>query len=85
MAAAVQIERVKAREVRKEKESQSPQWAIKIAQIEKGDVNRLNNQKYSEYYLFEKLLGQGAFCQVYQAIDQKSGERVAVKVIITIN
>lgn len=26
-------------------------------------------QKYSEYYHFEKLLGQGAFCQVYQAID----------------
>jgi serine/threonine protein kinase len=55
-----------------------------MAQIERGDVNRLNKQKYSEYYLFEKLLGQGAFCQVYQAIDQKSGERVAVKVVITI-
>ncbi len=26
------------------------------------DIMRLKKQKYSEYYRFEKLLGQGAFC-----------------------
>lgn len=78
----MQIERVKGIEGIKEKESNSPPGVRRLSQIEKGDINRLNKQKYSEYYLFEKLLGQGAFCQVYQAIDQKSGERVAVKVFI---
>jgi len=29
-----------------------------------------SRQKYSEYYHFVKLLGQGAFCSVYQAIDK---------------
>lgn len=47
----------------------------------KSEFNKLKTrQKYSEYYQFQKLLGQGAFCRVYQALDLPSGEIIAVKV-----
>ena len=36
---------------------------------------------YSEHYEFEKVLGEGAFCTVFQAIDKETGEQIAVKVI----
>ena len=39
-------------------------------------------KKYSEFYHFEKLLGQGAFCSVYQALDKLTGETIAVKVSV---
>jgi serine/threonine protein kinase len=39
-----------------------------------------SRQKYSEYYHFVRLLGQGAFCSVYEAVDQATQETIAVKV-----
>lgn len=67
-------------------ESSSPEERFlsprsKLIQHSEIEFKKLKaRQKYSDYYHFEKLLGQGAFCQVYQAVDQETQETIAVKV-----
>jgi len=42
-------------------------------------VDRLN-KNFGEQYVFERELGTGAFCTVYEALHRETGERIAVKV-----
>ena len=41
---------------------------------------KLKKDEYAKYYTFEKCVGFGAFCTVFQAIDNLTNERLAVKV-----
>ena len=55
--------------------------ALKSKQIAR-DLRKLQESKaYSQHYEFQSVLGEGAFCTVYQAIDKETGEQIAVKVI----
>ena len=46
------------------------------------DLRKLQESKaYSQHYEFQRVLGEGAFYTVYQAIDKETGEQIAVKVI----
>lgn len=38
------------------------------------------SEAYSQHYEFQKVLGEGAFCTVYQAVDKETNEQIAVKV-----
>ncbi|MEE4248173.1 MAG: hypothetical protein V2I33_22510 [Kangiellaceae bacterium] len=38
-------------------------------------------EKFSDYYQFIKRLGAGSFGQVVQALDKRTSEHVAVKII----
>jgi hypothetical protein len=44
-----------------------------------SQIQKLNN-KFGQYYSFESVLGTGAFCTVYEAMDKETGELIAVKV-----
>ena len=45
------------------------------------DLKKLQQSEvYSNYYEFQRVLGEGAFCTVYQALDLETGEVIAVKV-----
>jgi len=47
---------------------------------EEGLLERMR-RKYGHHYKFKRILGTGAFCTVYEAIERHSKERMAVKVI----
>jgi len=36
---------------------------------------------YSEYYDIQSILGHGAFCTVYKALDKRKNQLIALKVI----
>ena len=62
----------------------SPQLVQKQKWIER-DLRKLQqNKSYSQHYEFQAVLGEGAFCTVYQAVDKETNDLVAVKVIITV-
>ena len=45
------------------------------------DLRKLQQSDiYSQHYEFQKVLGEGAFCTVYQALDRETEEIIAVKV-----
>jgi len=50
--------------------------------MEKDIYKLRSNPMYAKHYEFEKVLGEGAFCTVYQAVDKETRERIAVKVSI---
>jgi len=45
--------------------------------LDEGD----RNQRFSQYFDFQSILGNGAFGLVVAAKDKKTGEHVAVKVM----
>ena len=54
---------------------------MKTKQIAR-DLRKLQEtEDYSNHYEFHSVLGEGAFCTVYQAVDKETGEQIAVKVI----
>jgi len=68
----------KKNEAREETTPSQLRWKAKAD----NDLLKLrSNESFTEYYDFQKVLGEGAFCTVYQALDLKSGEQIAVKVI----
>ena len=55
--------------------------ALKSKQIAR-DLRKLQESKsYSDHYEFQSVLGEGAFCTVYRAVDKETNEQIAVKVI----
>jgi len=67
-----------------EEEAASPGTASPLLQDKQiaRDLLKLQQSKsYSRHYEFQSVLGEGAFCTVYQAIDKETEELIAVKVI----
>jgi len=47
-----------------------------------GSLRKAGAQRMSEFYTLDDLIGQGAYAKVYAGAEKKSGEKVAVKVLV---